>query len=165
MERSSIAITAQIPAVLQLGLAAVLAVTGAMALGEDYVYQGVDVSGPAHVMGALFCVAAALLALVGGANLAGRVVVDADGITVRTVRGRRRAAWPELVGIDFGRVPFVGDAIVFRTERGDAFGSGILRVRRRGNVFELAEALDRFGEDGLAGERLRRYIDSNGLYA
>lgn len=165
MGGDTVTITVLIPAVLQLGLAAILAVTGTMALGADYVYEGVDVSRPAHVMGALLCAAAAGLAVVGVANLAGRVVVDRSGVTVRTVRGRRRAAWPELVGIDFGRIPFVGDGVVFRTERGDTFGTGVLRVRRRGNVFELAEALDRFAQDGLAGERLRRYIDSNGLYA
>lgn len=165
MGGETVTVTALIPAVLQLGLGAVLAVTGLMALGEEYVYQGVDVSTPAHVMGILFCVSAAVLGVVGVTNLVGRVVVDRTGVTVRTVRGRRRADWPELVGIDFGRVPLVGSAVVFRTERGDAFGTGVLRVRRRGNVFELAEALDRFGQDGLAGERLRRYIDSNGMYA
>lgn len=161
----AVTITAVIPALFQLGLAAVLVVTGFMTLGQDYVYAGRDISGTAHFVGFAFVVVAVPLALVGVANGFGRVVVDAGGVRMRTVHTRRHAKWDELVGIDFGRVPFVGTAVVFRTEQGAPFGTGILRVRRRGNVFELAVALDRFDHDELAGERLRRYLDSNGLYA
>lgn len=160
-----ITITAVISGLTQLGLAAVLLVTASMTLSQDYTYAGQDVSGAAHATGVAFIVVAVPLALVGVANLVGRVVVDAGGIRVRTLVMRRKAGWDDLVGVDFGHVRLVGTAIVFRTERGDSFGSGILRVRRRGNVFELATALDRFGQDVLAGERLRRYLDSNGLYA
>lgn len=161
----TVTITAVVAATLQLGLAAVLVVTAVMTLGQDYVYAGQDVSGAAHFMGVAFVVFAVPLCVVGVANLVGRVVVGESGVRVRTLLTVREAAWDDLVDIDLGRVPFVGVAVAFRTEHGDTFGSGILRVRRRGNVFELAAALDRFGRDSLAGERLRRYLDSNGLYA
>ncbi|MFN8105024.1 MAG: hypothetical protein U0U69_11230 [Acidimicrobiia bacterium] len=164
-DEASVTITAVVPALLQLALAAVLVVTAVMTLGQDYVYAGSDVSGAAHFTGIAFIVAAVPLTVVGIANLLARVVVDTDGVRMRTALARRQARWDELVGIDFGRVPLVGTAVVFRTEDGAAFGTGVLRVRRRGNVFELAEALDSFHRDDLAGERLRRYVDSSGLYA
>lgn len=161
----AVTITAAVPAVMQLGLAAVLVVTAVMTLGQDYVYAGDDVSGPAHFMGFVFLVAAVPLVAAGVANVVGRVVVDGNGVRVRTVLARREAAWDDLVAVDLGRVPFVGTAVTFRTGSGGELGSGVLRVRRRGNVFALAAALDRFGHDDLSGERLRRYVDSNGLFA
>ncbi|MBX7161247.1 MAG: PH domain-containing protein [Acidimicrobiia bacterium] len=164
-DEDAVTINALVPAALQLGLAAVLAVTAVMTLGQEYVYAGSDVSGAAHFMGYVFIVAAVPLALVGVANLVGRVVVDRRGVRVRTLLARREVAWDDLVGVDLDRVPFVGTAVAFRTETGDLFGTGVLRVRRRGNVFAFAEGLDRFDQDDLAGERLRRYLDSNGLFA
>lgn len=166
MAAREVQIDSRMAAAVQSILAALCIVVGVIGLSMRFQAGDRDVTGGGHLLSGGIAVAGGILAVLGVLNSASRVVVSRRGISFRSIARKRDCTWEDLVGIDFGSAPgILGTTVVCCTETGERIGTGVLRVSRRTNVFAFGEALDAFGHDSLAGERLRRYLESNGLFA